>query len=167
MSTFGAVRRPLLIVAVLALAGCGSSGTRAPATTSAAPPRPPGHVLYQGAEWAVSVSGTTATAYHLVGGRWRADRSGEPRLAILGPQPGSRAGRTPQVAFQATGRTDLVDTAVWVDGVEVLGKGGGLSPTQGTVYGSPATPLRPGRHVAVAYARTATHASAVAWTFRV
>lgn len=169
MSTFVAVRRPLLIAAVLVLAGCGSSGTRAPATTTttAAPPSPPGHVLYQGAEWAVSVSGTTATAYRLVGGAWRADRSGEPRLTILGPQPGSRAARTPQIAFQAVGRTDLADTAIWVDGAEVQGKGGGLSPKQGTVYGAPTAPLRPGRHVAVAYARTATHASAVAWAFHV
>lgn len=156
------MRRSLLTLAVLALAGCGSSGSR-----SSTVPIPPGHVLYQGAQWAVAVSGPTATAYRLVGGVWRADRSGEPRIAILGPQPGARAARTPQIAFQATGRTDLADTALWVDGVEVPGKGGGLNPRQGTVYGSPTAPLRPGRHVAVAYARTATHASAVAWAFRV
>ena len=45
-------------------------------------------------------------------------------------------------------------------------KGGG-SPRTGTIYGAPAAPLAPGPHVAVAYGRTATAATAVAWTFRV
>jgi hypothetical protein len=51
--------------------------------------------------------------------------------------------------------------------VELLEKGGGLSPTRGTIYGAPASPLAKGRHTAIAYARTATHAFAVAWSFSV
>jgi hypothetical protein len=158
-------RLPLILVAV-ALVGCGSSKHAAPATTAATPP-PPGRVIYQGSAWAVTLRGTTATAYHLAGGTWRPDRSGDPKLDILGPQPGSKAAAIPQVAFQVTGKTDLVDTALWVDGVEVLGKGGGLTPRRGTVYGAPTARLRKGTHVAVAYGRDANHASAVAWSFHV
>jgi hypothetical protein len=112
------------------------------------------------------VSGTKAIAFHLAGGKWVADHSGDPKLDILGPKPGSKVAATPQIAFQATGGTDLVDTALWVDGVEILGKGGGLTPKRGTIYGAPANPLKPGGHLAVAYARDAHHASAVAWAFR-
>ena len=54
-----------------------------------------------------------------------------------------------------------------MDGQELLEKGGGLTPKRGTIYGAPAAPLRRGMHTAVAYARTATHGHAVAWTFRV
>jgi hypothetical protein len=152
-------------VAVLA-AGCGSSKHAATTTAPATPASPPGKVLYQGAAWAVSLQGARATAWHLAGGRWHADRSGDPHIDILGPKPGSRAHRIPQVAFQVTGRTDLVDTAMWVDGVEVLGKGGGLTPRRGTVYGAPTTPLKKGTHTAVAYGRDAGHATAGAWIFR-
>ena len=48
-----------------------------------------------------------------------------------------------------------------------LEKGGGLTPTKGTIYGAPASPLARGKHTAIAYARTATHAYALAWTFSV
>jgi hypothetical protein len=46
-------------------------------------------------------------------------------------------------------------------------KGGGLTATKGTIYGAPGAPLTKGTHVAVAYARTDEHATAVAWSFRV
>jgi len=73
----------------------------------------------------------------------------------------------PQVAAELTAPTPLVESGLWVDGVELLEKGGSLSPRRGTIYGAPATPLAKGTHTAVAYARTATQATAVAWTFRV
>jgi hypothetical protein len=158
-------RLPFVVLVAVVLAGCGSS--KQSASTTVATPVPPGHVIYQGATWAVSLRGSTATAYHLVGGSWRADTSGDPKLDILGPKPGSTVAAIPQVAFQVAGKTDLVDTALWVDGVEVLGKGGGLTPKRGTVYGAPTARLRKGTHVAVAYGRDARHASAVAWTFHV
>ncbi len=161
------MRRLFVLPLVVVLAACGGSKHAATTTTSTAP-RAPGHdVLYQGAEWAVSVTGTKATAYRLVGNVWHAERSGEPKIDILGPKPGSKVGAIPQIAFQVTGKTDLADTAMWVDGTEVLGKGGGLTPKQGTIYGALQTKLKPGTHVAVAYGRTATHATAVAWVFRV
>ena len=42
---------------------------------------------------------------------------------------------------------------MWVDGKELLVKGGGLTSTKGTIYGAPDTPLTKGTHVAVAYAQ--------------
>jgi hypothetical protein len=49
----------------------------------------------------------------------------------------------------------------------LLAKGGGLSAKRGTIYGAPAAALAPGKHLAVAYARTATEATAVARAFTV
>lgn len=169
MSTLARVRRllPLLAAAAL-LAGCGSSANKAATTTTTQRPSPPGTVLYEGAAWAVSISGTKATAFHYAGGVWRPDRADKVKLEILGPKPGSKGNAAiPQVAFQATATAPLVDSALWVDGTELLTKGGGLNPDQGTVYGAPDTSLKKGLHVAVAYGRTAHHATAVAWTFRV
>ena len=56
---------------------------------------------------------------------------------------------------------------MWVDGKELPAKGGGLTPTRGTIYGAPGAPLARGTHVAVAYGRTAEHGTAVGWSFRV
>lgn len=164
MTRLARVRRLPLLAFVLVAAACG--GTKHAATTQATQAPPPGDVVYQGTSWAVALSGTKAIAYHLAGGKWVADKSGDPKLDILGPKPGSSAASIPQVAFQATAKTDLVDTAMWVDGVEVLGKGGGLTPKRGTIYGAPAKPLKAGAHLAIAYARDAHHGNAVAWAFR-
>jgi hypothetical protein len=159
----------------LALAGCG--GASSPKATtgtvppSAAPPTPAAAVgagaktLYQGsAGWAVVQQGSHAVALHLVNGAWRPDRSGAVRVRILGPL--HSAARQPQVAAEISAKSDLAETALWVDGQELLVKGGGTART-GTIYGTTSAPLDPGTHVAVAYGRTAIAATAVAWTFRV
>jgi hypothetical protein len=153
---------PLFAVALIATA-CGSHKAAAPPT----PPKPgPGRILYQGADWAVTYDHGKAFAQRLVGNAWKRDTTGLVKVTILGPKPGSTGNPSrPQVAFEMSATTDLADSAVWVDGTELLGKGGGLTPTRGTVYGAPDAPLKPGKHTAVAYARTATHATAVAWTF--
>ncbi len=155
-----------LLAATVVLAGCGSSSPKQ-ATTTAAPPLPPGRVLYEGSTWSVAVANGKATAYQLVDGRWRPDRTGKVHIDILGPKPGSKAAATPQVAVEVTGKSALVDSAIWLDGKEVLTKGGGLTPDQGTIYGAPDAPLAKGTHTAVAYGRTADNGTAVAWTFRV
>jgi hypothetical protein len=163
------VRRLPLLLATLALVACGSK-TAAPTTTARpAPPNPAGavgggHTLYQGGDWAVVAKGDTAVALHLVGDVWRADRTGRVKIVLLGPhgvQP-----PTTQVAAELRAPTRLVESGLWVDGVEILEKGGGLMPTRGTIYGA-TNGLRNGKHVVVAYARTATAATAVAQTFRV
>ena len=95
------------------------------------------------------------------------DRSGKVKIRIFGLLFGSAAARRPQVAAELTAGAPLVESGLWVDGHELLEKGGGLSPKKGTIYGAPDRSLAAGRHTVVAYARTATAASAVAWSFRV
>jgi hypothetical protein len=153
----------LLAVALIAV-GCGSSAAK-----QSRPSAPgPGRVVYQGTEWAVVVDGRKATAQHLVGDTWRPAIRGSVRIRVLGPKPGSTGNpKTPQVAAELSAGADLAESALWVDGVEVLEKGGGLTPTKGTIYGAPVSPLARGKHTAIAYARTATHAYALAWTFSV
>ena len=185
------VKRLGLLAFVLLVAGCGGSGTKPPATTSAAAgsalpdpgvamaalirtdPALAGKVrtLFEGSGWTVVQSTApgraSAIPFHLVGGNWLPDRSRRVTITILGPPPGGTGQATiPQVAMEVSAHTPLVETALWVDGTELLAKGGG-TPTSGTIYGAPAKPLSPGYHVAVGYARTATAAAAVAWRFEV
>jgi hypothetical protein len=155
-----------LVVVVLIAAGCGSGSATKPPASALEPG--PGHVVYRGTGWAVVVDGGKAVAQRLVGGAWRVAPAGSVKISVLGPKPGSKGNpATPQVAAELSAKNDLVESALWVDGVELLEKGGGLTPTRGTLYGAPATPLRPGKHTAVAYGRTATHAAAIAWIFSV
>lgn len=163
-----AVRRPLFLLALAALAaGCGSGKSASTTTTPADPAQAVGggHTIYQGTEWSVVVKGGLATALHLVDGEWRPDRSGRVKVTLLGPH--AIEPPTFQVAAELAAKSPLVESALWVDGVELLEKGGGLSATRGTIYGAPTAPLRRGRHVAVAYGRTATSGTAVARVFRV
>jgi hypothetical protein len=179
------VKRLAFLLAAAALAGCGGSKSTTTSTTTAVPDPAAAmqallgssaslggsiHTLYQGATWAVvestSANKATAYAFRLSDGRWVADRSGRVKLKILGPQPGATTSRTPQIAIEFKSSTPFVESAIWVDGTELLEKGGG-SPTNGTIYGAPAKPLKPGTHVAVGYARTIGAGSAVAWLFKV
>lgn len=149
------------------VAGCGSSSTRPTTTTSttAAAPPGPGTVLYAGGDWAVVLDRAHATAFHRIAGAWQPDTGGAVKIEILGPK--GKVAKIPQCAVQLTATSPLVESGMWVDGQELVVKGGGLKPEQGTIYGAPGSALAPGKHVAVAYGRTATHATAVAWTFTV
>jgi hypothetical protein len=153
---------------VLAVAACGGSKHVATTTTPAGPASAVGSgatTLYQSTNgWAVVQQGSKAVALHLVGSVWRPDRTGVVHIRILGP--GKSTARRPQVAAEISAPSELAETALWVDGEELLVKGGG-TPRRGTIYGTTAAPLAPGAHTAVAYGRTATRATAVAWTFRV
>ncbi len=80
-----------------------------------------------------------------MGGAWQPDRSGRVKVEILGPRPGATVAR-PQVAAELSATTQLVESGIWVDGTELLAKGGGLTPTRGTIYGAPSAPLAPGKH---------------------
>jgi len=165
------VRRFCLLALVAVLAGCGGSSSNDAATTTTAPAAGPaaaaggGTTIYRGGNWAVVTRGSDAVALRLVDGVWRPDRTGRVNVELLGP--GAIATPTPQVAAQLTAPSNLVESGLWIDGVELLAKGGGLSPKRGTIYGAPDGKLAPGRHVAIAYARTATAATAVARAFTV
>jgi hypothetical protein len=164
------VRRLPYLLAVLVLAACGSSkGVQPPATTAAPPPPSsavPGSTgLYAGGNWGVVLAGGRAIAVHLVDGSWHTETSGRVRIVILGPKPGSVAPSLPQVAVELQAAKPLVESGLWVDGKELVVKGGG-APAHATIYGAPAADLAPGRHVAVAYGRTDATGSARAWSFR-
>ena len=159
---------PLLAV-TFALAGCG--GLSRHVTTTVVLTGPAAAVgtgsttLYRSSDgWAVVRQGSKAIALRLVRGKWRPDRTAGVHIDVLGPL--HHAARQPQVAAQFSAKSDLVETGLWVDGVDLLVKGGGTAQ-RATIYGTTSKPLRPGRHVAVAYGRTATSANAVAWAFRV
>ena len=159
---------PLLAGAVVA--GCGSGQTAPAVTTVASPPNPAssvggGTTVYQGGTWAVVVKGDTAVALHLASGEWQPDRSGRVKVSFLGPT--GTVAPISQVAAQLSAHAPLVESGLWVDGVELLEKGGGLTTTRGTIYGAPSAALDQGKHLAVAYARTATAATAVARVFHV
>lgn len=122
--------------------------------------------LYSGAGWTVALVRDRAEVFHFLGNRWVVDRSRAVKIDILGPKPGKHSpSNPPQVAITMKAKTPLVESALWVDGNQLLEKGGG-TPTNGTIYGAPLK-LRPGLHIAVGYARTASGGSAVAWTFSV
>jgi hypothetical protein len=167
------LRLAVLLIAVAALAGCGGStssddvGSSGQTQTVAGPAQAAGGgtTLYRGGPWAVVVRGATAVALHFAGGAWHPDRSGKVKVTFLGPHPVDTA--RPQVAAELKAPTRLVESGMWLDGEELVAKGGGLSPNRGTIYGAPDRALAPGRHLVVAYARTAAAATAVARSFRV
>jgi hypothetical protein len=165
------VRWLIVLSTVFVAAGCGSTKSTAPTSTATATVASPvsvlpgGQTLYAGGNWAVVLRGADAVAVHLVRGQWHTDRSRRVQIAILGPDPGSRAPSLPQIAAQLTAPAPMIESGLWVDGQELVVKGGG-SPTRATIYGAPAKRLRAGRHVAVAYGRTDTSGTARAWTFR-
>ncbi|MFL5964422.1 MAG: hypothetical protein ACJ757_16190 [Gaiellaceae bacterium] len=144
------MRRLALLLAALALAGCGGSS---------------GTTLYAGGDWKLVLDGGQATAFHQVAGTWKADTTGAVKIRILAPE--GTVAAMPQVAAELSAKKPLIESGMWVDGTELTAKGGGLTPTKGTIYGAPAAPLTKGTHVAVAYARTDDHATAVAWSFTV
>ena len=159
------MRRFAVLFLVLPLAACGSRHAAPQVPASPAHLLPGGKVLYAGGDWAVVAKGTTAIAAHLVNGTWKADRSGVVKLDILAPH--GKAAATPQVAVEMKAPAALIEEGLWVDGVELLEKGGGLTPENKTIYGAPEGKLTPGTHTAIAYGRTDTHGTAVAWTFTV
>lgn len=161
------MRRFTFLLVAVALAGCGGSSEKMGTTTSAIAPPGPGTTLYAGGDWAVVLDGDHATAFRRVAGVWKADTSGLVKIKILGPKPGGTAAAMPQVAAELSAKKPLIESGMWVDGSEIAVKGGGLSSTKGTIYGAPGAQLLQGKHTVVAYARTAEHATAVAWSFRV
>jgi hypothetical protein len=161
------MKRLAAIAVASLLAGCGGGGHEATPTALTGPEaRTDQTTLYTSSGWTVVLRRHKALLYHYVGNKWIVDRSHAVKIEILGPDPNKLAPNPPQVAITMRSKQPLVESALWVDDLHLLEKGGG-SPTNGTIYGAPANALDPGTHVAVGYARTAFGGSVVAWVFRV
>jgi hypothetical protein len=158
---------PLLVLTV-ALGACGGgskhAATTSTTTTTTATVPDPGtamaalikqhaavkgvvRTLYLTPAWAVVESvgpaRATALAFRLENGTWVADRSGKVKLQILGPQAASTTTAKPAVALKFMTTSPSIESALWIDGSELVERGGG-TPTRGTISGSPLHPLAPG-----------------------
>jgi hypothetical protein len=153
-------------VLALVLAGCGGGGGGGGSTAADTPPPHKGKTVYTSNGWTVTLDGDKPTLWHYTGDKWVVDKSDVVKIEILGPKPNKTAPNPPQVAISMHSKQPLVESALWVDDLHLLEKGGG-SPTNGTIYGAPANALAPGRHLAVGYARTAFGGAVVAWLFTV
>ena len=98
------MRRLVLLTLAVVAAGCGSTKSTTPTTTTAvstvpspASALPGSRVLYRGGDWGVVLDGTQAVAVQLVDGRWRADRSGRFKAVGRYIEPDGKA--TPWVTF--------------------------------------------------------------------
>ena len=164
------MRRTLILLPlVLLAAACGGKSSTPPTTTAL--PQPggvlgsSGRTLYNGGDWAVVTTGTRVAVAHLVAGQWSLESKSNVKISILGPL--GKVAPIPQVAVELKAPSALVEDGLWVDGKELLEKGGGLHPNDQTIYGAPDTKLSKGVHVAIAYGRTASSGVAVRWTFTV
>jgi hypothetical protein len=68
------------------------------------------------------------------------------------------------VAIALKAHAPLVETGLWVDGEELIERGGG-TPKEGTIFGSSAAPPKACEHVAVGYGRTKANGTAAACVF--
>ena len=64
------------------------------------------------------------------------------KVSVLGPDGTSPT--MPQLAAELSAAKPLIESGMWVDGKELAVKGGGITPTKGTIYGAPGTPLAKG-----------------------
>ncbi|HEY2327246.1 MAG TPA: hypothetical protein VGH52_07155 [Gaiellaceae bacterium] len=166
------MRRALLLIPlVLLVAACGGKHAATTTTKTTSLPQPggvlgsSGRTLYDGGDWAVVTAGSKVVVAQLVGGAWKIDAGGRVKISILGPH--GAAPSIPQVAVEMKAPTTLVEEGIWVDGKELIEKGGGLKPNDQTIYGAPEAKLAKGTHVVIAYGRTATSGTVVRWTFTV
>jgi hypothetical protein len=158
------VRRLLILLAVLAVAGCGSSKQTAPEGF------PDGATVQRhdlGGGWEIVWATEGETGYATM------ERDGDAvpatglTLRVLGPASGETVGSIPQVAAAIKAASAISDYTLLVDGAPLDAKSGGLSQDDISVYGAPVSSLSSGRHVAVAAARAGESAAATAWVFTV
>jgi hypothetical protein len=106
-----------------------------------------------------------AVALERIQGAYKASIVSPVKIEPLGPDPGSRQPSITQVAAQFSAPKPIVQAGLWVDGKAIAADPRGTSRKY-TAFG--ATPkLKPGRHSVVAFAESASSATARAWTFRV
>lgn len=105
-----------------------------------------------------------ATALRLDGQEWSVELGGPIRIEAVRPEPGERVTRRTQVAAEVKAGAAIEDAGLWLDGRALPARGGGLTNRALTMFADTGT-LETGRHSAVAFAATASHATAYAWAF--
>jgi hypothetical protein len=114
-------------------------------------------------------SSVYAAALRLEKGVWRVELEAPLELDPLRPKPGETVKRRTLLAAEVKAGTPILEAGLWLDGRAFPSRGGG--PTRNatrnalTMFGE-ADRLRNGAHSVVAFASTAAHAAARAWSFR-
>jgi hypothetical protein len=106
-----------------------------------------------------------AAALRLENGLWRVELDAPLQVAPLRPEPGETVERRTQLAAEVRAGTPILEAGLWLDGIAFPSRGGGPTSNALTMFGETAS-LTPGEHTVVAFASTAAHAAARAWSFR-
>jgi hypothetical protein len=106
-----------------------------------------------------------AAALRLEDGLWRVELDAPLQLVPLRPKPGEVVQRRTQLAAEVKAGTPILEAGLWLDGLAFPSRGGGPTSSALTMFGETAR-LSPGPHTVIAFASTAAHAAARAWSFR-
>jgi hypothetical protein len=106
-----------------------------------------------------------AAALRLENGLWRVELDAPLQVMPLRPKPGEIVERRTQLAAEVKAGTPILEAGLWLDGLAFPTRGGGPTASALTMFGETAR-LSPGRHTVIAFASTAAHAAAQAWSFR-
>jgi hypothetical protein len=110
-------------------------------------------------------SSVYAAALRLENGVWRVELDAPLELDPLRPKPGETVKRRTLLAAEVKAGTPILEAGLWLDGRAFPSRGGGPTRNALTMFGE-ADRLRSGAHSVVAFASTAAHAAARAWSFR-
>jgi hypothetical protein len=106
-----------------------------------------------------------AAALRLEDGLWRVELDAPLEVAPLRPEPGETVQRRTQLAAEVKAGMPILEAGLWLDGIAFPSRGGGPTSSALTMFGETSS-LTPGEHTVVAFASTAAHAAARAWSFR-
>jgi hypothetical protein len=106
-----------------------------------------------------------AAALRLEDGLWRVELDAPLQVVPLRPKPGEVVQRRTQLAAEVKAGTPILEAGLWLDGLAFPTRGGGPTSSALTMFGETAS-LSRGPHTVIAFASTAAHAAARAWSFR-
>jgi hypothetical protein len=106
-----------------------------------------------------------AAALRLENGVWRVELGAPLQVEALRPKPGETVVRRTLLAAEVKAGTPILEAGLWLDGRAFPSRGGGPTQNALTMFGE-ADRLQRGAHSVVAFASTAAHAAALAWSFR-